>query len=52
MKEMSGSLLFRSGVGTQMMRASACPTSSNSVVASSRPSETSGARVSVVTSLR
>ena len=52
MNEMSGSLLFRSGVGTQMMRASASPTSSNSVVASSRPSATSGVSVSEVTSLR
>ncbi len=52
MNEMSGSLLFRSGVGTQMIKASAAPASSNAVVAVSSPFETSGASVSLSTSTR
>ena len=52
MNEMSGSLLFRSGVGTQMTMASASAAASNEVDAVSRPLATSGASVSAATSTR
>ena len=40
---MSGSFVFRSGVGTQMMMASAVAACSNDVEPESRPAATSGA---------
>ena len=49
---MSGSLLFRRGVGTQMTMTSAAPAWSNVVVAVSVPAATSGPRAAPGTSTR
>ena len=43
MKLMSGSLVLRSGVGTQMLMVSSSSTAEKSVVARSLPDSTSGA---------
>ncbi len=45
MKLMSGSLVLRSGVGTQMLMVSSSSTAEKSVVARSLPDSTSGASV-------
>ena len=50
MNELSGSLVLFSGVGTQMIRASAWPSTSGSIEADSRCSFTSGSTTEVGTS--
>jgi hypothetical protein len=52
MNEMSGSLLFPSGVGTQMMMTSAAAACSKVVAAAKAPAVTSGPSASLGTSTR